>query len=220
MTSEISDKVYEKYGKKLNVANVIRDFTPLLGGRDVDRKKLPPNKGHPKGTFIWFKPNTPSTLINEYVDRWKGAEHTEIFIKAGTPFTSKRAIENIIRNISAKDVRIWDPWIGPRILEMLFEISKQKKVLILAQKIMHPEGFKRELKDAIAEGANIEVRIDMCSDVHDRHVIGDTETWYIGPSIKDAGNKMARAARVSDVSHGLMVEGFNRRWKRASPITV
>ncbi|MFC1753567.1 hypothetical protein ACFL96_09280 [Thermoproteota archaeon] len=139
----------------------------------------------------------------------------EIHIQPGKPYSSKNILTKEVLSTIKGDLRICDPYVGARVLDLLVSLSKSHKIRILTCNIEDkPKGvFQRALKDLIDEGYDIEVRIYQKSELHDRYLIDDHNLWVVGHSIKDIGGKECFVYCGGPDLRSSSLEMYNRRWK-------
>jgi hypothetical protein len=142
---------------------------------------------------------------------------TVIMIEPGKPFTSKAVLFESVLSKLKGELRICDPYCGPRTLDTLSKLEKNKRVMVLTQKIEDkPLGnFHRVFKDFKKERGNVEIKLYDKSELHDRYIITEGEIWFMGHGLKDLGMKESFVIRLGKDIRDSMEEVFNRRWKNA-----
>lgn len=139
-------------------------------------------------------------------------------IKPGEQLSSKALFCEQILSKLRGEVRICDPYIGPRLLDLLLNIDKKHTIKILTTQVEDkPAGiFSRALSDIKKEGYDIEIKIYNKSELHDRYIIDGNQMWLVGHSIKDLGNKESFVINVGKDMKDSALSTFNRRWKISS----
>lgn len=147
-------------------------------------------------------------------------ENNEIYIKSDSQFSSKYILANKVLNKLSGDIKICDPYINPRIFDILLNIDKNIKIKILTASIEDkPTGnFNRTLNDFKNEGYNIEIRKYDKSKIHDRYIIDNNCMWIVGHSLKDLGNKECFIFETGKDLRDAVDNVFNRRWKNSQDI--
>lgn len=142
-------------------------------------------------------------------------ENNEIYIKSNSQFSSKYLLTNKVLTQLSGNIHICDPYIGPRIFDILLNVDKNIKIRILTANIEDkPTGnFSRTLNDFKKEGYDIEVRKYDKSKIHDRYIIDNNCMWIIGHSLKDLGNKECFIFETGKDLRDAVANVFNRRWK-------
>lgn len=145
-------------------------------------------------------------------------ERKDIYINSGTPYTSKNQFTEEIISLLSGDIKICDPYIGPRLIDILAKGKKGNNVLILTNNIEDkPIGsFKRALDDLNKEGFKISVRVYNGSELHDRYIIDSNGMWIVGHSLKDLGKKECFIIQVNEDLKASMLHVFDRRWISAA----
>ena len=136
-------------------------------------------------------------------------------------YTSKRILSNnLIINLKG-ELKIVDPYLGERTLDVLSNVKNDIKFLTRLSliKTSQQKKIKREYSDYRAEHKNIEIRDYNNNDLHDRYIISDDHLVLLGHSFKDLGNKESFAVILNKNDniniYDAMLENFNRRWKKS-----
>lgn len=150
-----------------------------------------------------------------------GSVNVHYFVP-GQKYLSKRVLaDNILSGLEG-DLGIVDPYCSIRSLDVL-SVSGAKNVKFLTRlqnlSKKNEQQFIRELKDFNSEGRSIEFRNYTAADIHDRYIISSDAVVILGHSIKDLGAKESFAVVLNKEGNrnifDSLVEGFNRRWKKA-----
>ncbi len=139
---------------------------------------------------------------------------TEIYISAGEPLTSKNILSKKILSQLKGEIRICDPHLGARTLDLLLAIDKKQKIRILTSKISEElnGATSRALSDIKKEGYDVEIKIYEKSELHDRYLMDEKNMWIIGHSLKDIGKKECYVIKVSPDMRETIIPVFDRRW--------
>lgn len=136
-------------------------------------------------------------------------------------YTSKRILSNnILLNLKG-ELKIVDPYIGTRTLDILSNVKNNIKFLTRLNLLSTSQQsmIKREVFDYKTEHKNIEIRDYDNKDLHDRYIISDGYLVLLGHGFKDLGNKESFAVLLNKIDnrniYDAMLENFNRRWKKS-----
>ena len=171
--------------------------------------------------------NLPRGLVNKNKSYYKIMEkgrkklfedidkNNEIYIKSNSQFSSKYLLTNKVLTQLSGNIQICDPYIGPRIFDILLNVEKNVKIRILTATIEDkPIGnFIRTFNDFKKEGYDIEIRKYDKSKIHDRYIIDNNCMWIVGHSLKDLGNKECFIFETGKDLRDAVSSIFNRRWK-------
>jgi hypothetical protein len=143
-----------------------------------------------------------------------------VLIEAGTHYSGKKLLQQVLSNNIGSFMNICDPYIGTRTLDFLTIIEKKCKVNILTQTIDNRNVFERELKDFKKEFPliEVEVRVYSANKLHDRFIITDDSVWSVGASLKDLGNKDTIINKLGDEVKFALTETFEKRWRESQAI--
>jgi len=147
-------------------------------------------------------------------------KNNAIIINSGETFSSKKIFsEEIIKSLSGT-IKLCDPYIDVRLLDLLSEINPACQIQVLSCNLIEKNKgvFSRSLTDLNNEGINIEVKLYDKSVLHDRYILDDKNMWLIGHSIKDLGKKECYIVKVGEDLRGESLNLFNRRWKIANKL--
>jgi hypothetical protein len=144
-----------------------------------------------------------------------------LLIEAGKVYSGKKLFQEILRPSIGSSLKICDPYVGARTLDIVSIIDHKCKVMLLTQSVDKKSVFQRELKDFQKEytDISIEVRLFSKSTLHDRYMISDGAAWSIGSSLKDLGNKDTIVTRLGDEIRYALEEMFEERWQESAPLT-
>jgi len=147
------------------------------------------------------------------------------YFEAGKRYYSKNVLANNILAGLKGEIKIVDPYCGARTLDILSKAGTENvKFLTHLENLSenNKNSFLRELKDFKSEHANVEFRNCADKEIHDRYVISYNELVILGHSMKDLGEKESFAIVLNNKANknifDALIEVFNRRWKKASPI--
>jgi len=206
--------------------NEVRDLFVKLGRRKNDFKVYL-HRARKEGLIDERKVNKSKLLslkikglktVKNLLGQSSGAK--ALLIKSGTIYSGKKLFKEIVLSKPSFTIKICDPYVGVRLLDILSEITSKCEIYILTQTIERSKQFKRELEDFKKEFQNIkiEIRVLEGNKLHDRYIITETDYWSIGSSIKDIGKKDALITKLPDEIKYALAEVFNRRWQNAKPL--
>ncbi|MCH7560113.1 MAG: hypothetical protein IIC67_01875 [Thaumarchaeota archaeon] len=139
-----------------------------------------------------------------------------VFVKAGQKQKGQDIIKQIFQNEISNYVKICDPYVGPKTLQLLKNVQLGVDILILTNKIDDESNFSQELKNSI-KSQNIKVR-KISNTLHARYILTQSAGWSVDHSLKNFGEKDAYLTRLeSSVDHE---SNFDSRWIQAIEFTV
>lgn len=143
-----------------------------------------------------------------------------MIINPGADFSSKVILSNNILSLSEGYLKICDPYISVRLLDLLIKVDKKVEIKILSFNLADiPNGiFKRAQLDLSREGYDIKIRLYNKSELHDRYIISKDFMWVVGHSIKDLGKKECFVMQVGEDIKIETEKMFERRWKISNDI--
>jgi phosphatidylserine/phosphatidylglycerophosphate/cardiolipin synthase-like enzyme len=112
-----------------------------------------------------------------------------------------------------KYVMISDPWVDESIFQLYLEKVPTGVLIQVLTKNM-PANFKIIAAKFSNQHKKFELR--KLSQLHDRHLVVDDRVWFLGQSIKDAGDKPLSIVEIRDVSAAKKV--LQDLWNRAQKI--
>lgn len=144
-----------------------------------------------------------------------------IYIESNKPFSAKSiSIRTLFKELSG-EVRICDPYVDPRTLDIIFQnLDKKLPIKILTQTIADkPSGIiTRIIKDLTREGFSLELRVNTAGILHDRYLLDRSKLWYSGNSLNGLGNKESLLISLGKDIYQNMSASFDSHWKKASVI--
>lgn len=137
-------------------------------------------------------------------------------------FTSKRLLSKNILGSLKGELKIVDPYVGERTLDILKDIKDRNvKFLTKIDNLEKKEKtrFLNELRDFKSENKNMEFKDYPNRDIHDRYIISSDSLVLLGHSMKNLGSKESFAVVLSkgesiNVVEAL-IESFDRRWRQS-----
>lgn len=158
----------------------------------------------------------------EYVMSKEKTETTSLYyFEPEKKYSSKRILSNdILLNLNGV-LKIVDPYIGTRTLDILSHVSNNIQFITRMDLLKSTQRNRmvREIKDYKSENHNIEIRDYKNNDLHDRYIVSDDYLVILGHGFKDLGNKESFAVlfdKNDNINvYDAMLENFNRRWKKA-----
>lgn len=146
----------------------------------------------------------------------------EQFFQPNTQFDAYVAIRDVLGRARTK-LTIVDGYLGTKLLSTLRALDHpvgQVRLITIARNL--PADFATEAALFRAQFPQIDLAVRATADFHDRFiVIDDTEFYFVGASIKDAGRKAFMISQIQDQPN---VEGARRAiedaWIRGTALAV
>jgi hypothetical protein len=209
-------------GRGLLVAVFGGDRMDIL--RDFDRN----------GSFSTSPSDSLTTLrakanyqINGYVAVLKSAAEqlewtlpadSQHFIPSGSQHDAYQQIRKIIQ-ATKTEIFIVDNYVDETTWKLLSNVTPAAKIYVLTMKMQND--FTLEGKHFVSQHGNI-VEVRKAKDIHDRFLLIDSKTvWHLGPSIKDAGTKIAFMSEIqSPTLVAAVVKEIMGTWNTAVPVPL
>lgn len=137
--------------------------------------------------------NKPLVYNNEIAKKTKTVEVRQILLPAGSPYTSFRRIEELLKK-SIEYIKIIDPYINEVTLDVLLSIPKELPIFLLTANTGGDKKERRLLKLCKrfkTERSGFQIRKCDPKSIHDRFILTRGKGWTIGISLNSIGNKMS-----------------------------
>lgn len=163
----------------------------------------------------------------DYLVSFKSNDTSEVFyFEPEQRYSSKRLLTKGILESLTGELKIADPYIGERTLDVIKDAKARPIKFLTRLDNLNNENakrrFLRELNDFKTETVDIEFRDYPNTDLHDRYIISPNNIVLLGHSIKDLGSKESFAVVLTKTSYKniyeSLIEGFDRRWKQSNPL--
>lgn len=183
---------------------------------DASKQKLIEKRGLENGSQILSFSNKGLEKIESMANSVGNSD--TFIIKSGQFFTAIKKFEEFLtKKIDCREILLCDPYVSPSTLHP-FSVLKGivNAIKIITCHFDDHEKIKDYIKKLNKE-AGITIEIRSCKGIHDRWIICGDNSWSIGSSIKDLGNKDTIVAPIRGVTDSLR-DLFQLRWNGASPI--
>jgi hypothetical protein len=145
------------------------------------------------------------------------------FFEPEKKYSCKRMIVNSILNQLRGELRIIDPYIGERTLDIFKNYSKGPiKILTCLSKVKHRDMFLREYRDFVSEKSDLEIRDNFPCEIHDRFISSKNTLILLVYSLKDLGKRESYAImlerKTAKTIVDLLWENFDKKWNLAKII--
>lgn len=141
-----------------------------------------------------------------------------IYIEPGKPFTGKHILVKDILSKTKNRIWIFDPYIGPRLLDLLRELDPSIQIRIMTKTVQDKAQFTRSFADFRKEHPDAEVKTASGRDMHDRYILSDSCMWLVGHSLKDLGSKESFIVELGEDIRDSMDLVYDSRWKNCSDL--
>jgi hypothetical protein len=136
-------------------------------------------------------------------------------IKAGQTYSGKRQVQELIINKLTGTIKLCDPYIATRTLDLFINVQQPIELKILTSNISDKDKFKRDIDDLVKE-KGFKISIRTLQNIHDRYMIFGDDVISFGTSLKDLGNKDTIISYLpKDITKGLE-ELFDERFNKAA----
>lgn len=142
-----------------------------------------------------------------------------IYIEPGKPFTGKHILVKDVLSKAKNRIWICDPYIGPRLLDLLRELDPSIQIRIMTKTVQDKAPFIRTFAEFKREHPDAEVKIASGRDMHDRYILSDSCMWLVGHSLKDLGSKESFIVELGEDIRNSMDLVFDTRWSASTPLS-
>jgi hypothetical protein len=140
------------------------------------------------------------------------------FIEPTQAFTKLREVHSILGSV-AGDLRVCDPYVEMRTLDMLAECEKADTIRLLTVNVKQAAGFTQAMKAFVTEhGIALDVRMLPPGVLHDRFLIHDGGMLMFGTSLNGLGLKQSFVVALGEDIRASVAATFDADWQRATPL--
>jgi hypothetical protein len=151
-------------------------------------------------------------IMQPGIDRVEAARLAVLFIQPEQALTRVREVQELLSGACGL-VKICDPYLAPRSLDFLTNLTKATEVRVLTDRIDKPNTVRRDLKPLMKElGSPVEVRTAPGHALHDRYVIDDQSMLILGTSLNGIGLKQAMVISVGEDLRAAADAAFDSLW--------
>jgi hypothetical protein len=198
------------------VATVLRDVYSI----DVPRQRVEGILSRESGTVAKRKKNRK----NAYQLMGAGSKQLDTigtavtFIEPTRAFTKLREVHAILGSVTG-ELRVCDPYVEMRTLDMLAQCEKADAIQLLTVNVKQPAGFKQAMKAFGTEhGIALDVRTLPPGVLHDRFLIHDDGMLMFGTSLNGLGLKQSFVVALGEDIRASVLATFYADWQRAAPL--
>ncbi len=140
------------------------------------------------------------------------------YIDPDRALSSIRKVEAILSSLTG-DVRLCDPYVDGRTLDLVAEARKATSVQLLTANVKDVSVFQRDIKAFHRQhGNHLQVRIAQGTGLHDRYAIDDVAMLMFGTSLNGIGFKQSFIVALGPDIRASMIPVFDATWSRATAI--
>lgn len=140
------------------------------------------------------------------------------FIEPTQAFSKLREVQAILGTLTG-GIRVCDPYVELRTLDMLAHCQKADSIELLTVNVKQPAGFKQAMKAFDTEhGIGLEVRTLPPGVLHDRFLIHDGGMLTFGTSLNGLGLKQSFVVALGEDIRASVTATFDTDWQRATPL--
>jgi hypothetical protein len=148
----------------------------------------------------------------------EGVSAQVVLIEPERALSSLRATEGLLHSL-AGDLKICDPYVDGRTLDLLGECSNADSVQLLTANVKKETTFKRDAKAFGKEhGSALEVRVAPSGVLHDRYVIHVAGMLLFGTSLNGIGFKQSFVVALGEDIRASVLMSFDSYWRTATPL--
>ena len=135
-----------------------------------------------------------------------------IVLAPGSPFSGHLELTKILSSV-IEYVKICDPWVDIKTLEVLLSIPSSISIKLLTGDSGKSKKFQSASKAFQVERQLYEMRVG--TGLHDRFIITKNRGWLLGSSIKDFGKKFTAMTLLPDNDAKETEKIYDDLWKNA-----
>jgi hypothetical protein len=198
------------------ISSVLRDVYSI----DVPRQRVEGILSRESGTVAKRKKNRKRAyqLMGTGSKELDGISTAVTFIEPTTAFTKLREVHSILGSV-AGELRVCDPYVEMRTLDMLAECKKATSIQLLTVNVKQPAGFKQAAKAFVTEhGITLDVRTLPPGVLHDRFLIHDGGMLMFGTSLNGLGLKQSFVVALGEDIRASVTATFDADWQRGTPL--
>jgi hypothetical protein len=140
------------------------------------------------------------------------------FIEPTQAYSKLREVHAILGAIEGH-LRVCDPYVELRTLDMLAHCENANSIKLLTVSVKQAAGFKQAMKAFATEhGITLEVRTHPSGVLHDRYVIHDDGMLMFGTSFNGLGLKQSFVIALGQDICASVAATFDVDWQRAAPL--
>jgi hypothetical protein len=140
------------------------------------------------------------------------------YIDPDKALSSIRKVQAIL-SVLTGDIRLCDPYVDGRTLDLVAESKKATSVRLLTANVKDVSVLKRDIKAFHRQhGSHLEVRIAQAPGLHDRYAIDDVGMLMFGTSLNGIGFKQSFIVVLGPDIRSSMIPVFDSTWSQATAV--
>lgn len=198
------------------VSTVLRDVYSI----DVPRQRVEGILSRESGTVAKRKKSSKRAyqLMRTGSRELDGIGTAVTFIEPTQAFTKLREVHAILGSVTGA-LRVCDPYVEMRTLDMLAECEKADSIQLLTVNVKQSAGFKQAMKAFVTEhGIAFDARKLPSGVLHDRFLIHDDGMLMFGTSLNGLGLKQSFVVALGEDIRASVTASFDADWQRATPL--
>jgi hypothetical protein len=211
-----------KLGRDLGVEimspNEISDVLRDVYGYDVSRQRIEATLAAEKGTVARRRRDKRRVyqLMAPGAEEVNGASSAVVFIEPSRGFSGLRESQALLSEMTG-EVRVCDPYVDLKTLDMLAECAGATGIRLLTHNIKSKAGFKQAVRAFAAEhGKHLDVALAPPKMLHDRYVIHDDGMVVFGTSLNSLGAKQSFVVAMGEDVRATVLGAFETTWQQAT----
>jgi hypothetical protein len=155
------------------------------------------------------KPQKPRKM--NFVSTPSGKKAQAIILRPGSRYGAWVELGQVLAN-AVRYVKLIDAYCDEKTLEHLLHVKTGVEIKVITtfsgpRRSQEPI-FKAACRQFKSDHPRFEARKSDPKAVHDRYFVTESETWILGPSVKDAGLKFGCLAKIEDPQAKTEIEQF------------
>jgi hypothetical protein len=141
-----------------------------------------------------------------------------VFIQPEQALSGIRTVESMLQSLEG-EVRVCDPWIDGRSLDLLSVAVNARAIRLMTANIPKPGPFSRDLAAFRQQHVtSIEVRVASGKILHDRYVIDERRMLILGTSLNGIGAKQTFVVSTGEDVRSMALAAFDALWGKSQPV--
>jgi hypothetical protein len=189
-------------------------------GYHVPRQRIESILSAEKGTVARRKRDKRRVyqLMAPGAEELQGAKSAVVFIEPLRGFSGLRETHAMLAEM-AGEVRVCDPYVDLKTLDMLAECANANDIRLLTHNVKSKAGFKQAVKTFATEhGKGLDVAVAPPKVLHDRYAIHDDGMLVFGTSLNGLGAKQSFVIAMGEDIRATVLGAFETTWQNASPL--
>ena len=138
-----------------------------------------------------------------------------LIIEPEKPYEGIRSFQSFLVELKG-DIRICDPYIDTKTLDILTLIPSTCKIKLLTSTIQKEKIFRRDYNAYQTQYKNLEIKVLPSARLHDRYIISENAIWFLGQSLNGIGKKETFLVSLGEDLKSVLLSLFKQNWNNSN----